>query len=278
MDGIQLACRYSFKANALGYCGPENAHSVFLEYLQDTANDEKRKKAALSLGKFEAVKPYLREIAASNQMQPLDYEVVEAYWLGNKLLKSVPAENLKKIILTDFAKPGLLPREKAEKLAAGVPNGCMPHHSFHVLYLNTITGVIAKTLENADACRISWGKVVVMEDEAAEINENGKANRNLQGKTETRPQESKRGLPAMKAVVERRPLVLEGKRRALGPEKKAEIQTNPVFTPALKAGDTVSIHWGLACGIITPEQAGNLEKYTLKNLEAIESQKNLEGA
>ena len=69
---------------------------------------------------------------------------------------------MQKLIAQEFSGSARLPAKKAMLLAEKLPDGFVPHHSFHVLYLHTISGVIAPSVKNADLCRPSWGKELAL--------------------------------------------------------------------------------------------------------------------
>src|SRR4249919_2138534 len=79
--------RYAYGPNRLGYCGPDAADELLGEA---TEGGDLRRIRELARG-FEGAWPYLELIARANGIaDPLDGRVVEAYWLGNRLLDGVP--------------------------------------------------------------------------------------------------------------------------------------------------------------------------------------------
>src|SRR3989344_3302055 len=95
MNGTELALRFSYITNHLQYCGPHEASKQFLEYLQHKNNEEL---VHQSIRKFEGLYPYLLTIAEKHKRDLFDYEVVEAYWIGNHLLDAFTEDVLKGII------------------------------------------------------------------------------------------------------------------------------------------------------------------------------------
>ena len=83
MKGVELAARFAYITNFLRYCGPEEASKQFNEYIEKQDNE---KDVEASLKKFEGLYPYLSSIAEKTGKIFTDYDVVEAYWIGNKLL------------------------------------------------------------------------------------------------------------------------------------------------------------------------------------------------
>jgi hypothetical protein len=101
-------------------------------------------------------------IAESNGRDPFDYEVTEAYWIGNKLLENVEPSKFYR-----FSQDGPTTRmtmEDSKDLFRDLGTFAKPHHTFYVLgmYSRAKGGpeVDKKLLELMDSCRISWGRVI----------------------------------------------------------------------------------------------------------------------
>jgi hypothetical protein len=166
MNGLDIAARYGFKPQQLGFCGPKGklSNQSLFDFIcsRGTTREEARK----ILEKFEAAFPYFKLIADNNRIKdPFDERVVKAYWIGNKFLDNVSTDALRQLIVTDFSRPKLFPRKAAEEKAKGIPEGAKPHHSFHVLMIGSVTGRIVFNERLLDLCRVSWGKVVKQLDD-----------------------------------------------------------------------------------------------------------------
>jgi len=158
LDGVELCCRFSLVPNKLGYCGPESAKEVLLNYINSKKNVQTAKE---QLKRFEGLYPYLELIAEKNNREPFDYKVIEAYWLGNSFLENVTEKDLKKLILKKFS--SYLTKSIAEKLSATVPDGVNVHHSFHVLHILKIASLKGRVPINFNtqrSCIISWGRII----------------------------------------------------------------------------------------------------------------------
>ncbi|RJQ18157.1 hypothetical protein C4573_00355 [Candidatus Woesearchaeota archaeon] len=234
MNGIELAIRFSFITNSLQFCGPHCASDQFMEYV-DKKNNEKDVED--SLKKFEGLYPYLSTIAEKTGKKFTDYEVIEAYWIGNKLLEQFDKEDLKKII-EKLMQRGL-PKSMGEKLIKNMPSGFMPHHNFNVFYVGVgnTTGSVPTNLQNMDNCRISWGKVSEVLTE--------------------------------KVLVQTPVLKKQGNQYYLGKEETKTIVFKPSLFPSIKKGDVIALHWGFACLVLTEEQLSNLKKYTRKIIDVM---------
>lgn len=207
---VALFARYAFPPNELGYCGPPDA-SVLL-----------RSEADIHILRhaegFAGAWPYLQEIAATCGLDPLDSEVVRAYWVGGPLLDRVDGRAMV---------------NRIRHAMAGQPTGfldcvddeahALAHHSFHVMvvypwirFLDTGPETPLRILQ---ACRIRWGVVVSVDDEHA--------------------------------VIESAPLVLDGAGLALGDvcaETVRWCRAGTALAPRPQPGQTVAAHWDWVCG------------------------------
>ncbi|MFH1366559.1 MAG: DUF6390 family protein [Patescibacteria group bacterium] len=233
--GLKLAARYSYRPFSLGFCGPQGfqAKKTITHYLLGEKNIEKEVKAVFK--KFVGAYPYYQLIAWKNGLKDVFNEkVIEAYWVGNKLLEKVSKKDIALMILGAFSFPGWLPLPAAKKIIEDLPISALPHHTFHVLFLGSVTDTVAIKGKAIDLCRISWGQVKKVSGD--------------------------------KLTLEYKPLVLKPRPRLAGKIKK-KISYEPNFGIKIKAGDWVSFHWDFVCDKINKNQVNNLEKYTLQNLK-----------
>jgi hydrogenase maturation factor len=187
------------------------------------------------LKKFKAHYGYLCLIAGENGLEPFDLRVVRAFWTGNALLDDVSAASLKRFFLRMFRNNPT----RARKLAENIPVGSVPHHSFNPLYVNFFTDKVERSVRSYDSCCVTWGDVRSVSGKSAVVLRNsisGKAGRFVLVKK------------ASRILLEK-----DGVR----------------FIPKLKKGDTVSVHWGMAIERLTKAQSAALERYTRKNIAAM---------
>jgi len=239
VDGPLLFARYAYPPNQLGYCGGDD-HRALLEQTSAGVVDGGLRQ---SLRSFEGAWPYLELIAAANGLDdPLDARVVEAYWLGSPLLDRVGFALLGGSLDERF-------RHRAgrswPRLAEAIPNGALPHHSFHVLGVYPFVGllrngVVTEPLHVLDRCRIRWGQVVAVTGDHA--------------------------------VVRSRPLEWDGHHLVLGAVREEVAVTGEGsmhLTRALAAGDWCSLHWDWVCDRLEPAQVRALQHYTQTQLAAV---------
>ena len=239
--GLLYCARYSVAPNFFGYCGPDKNASLIDHLIERKVDSEVQN----IFSDFDTLVAYLKLISHENKIDdPFDKKVVEAYWIGNKLLENISnldyfyllkeELNLEKKLDTDSF-------VKIKKKVMALP--FLPHHSFHVFNIFRRTGNDPSfhTLKTMDECRIGWGKIV---------------------------KSSK--FKVQSYFVETKPLILEHGKLQFGIPMIKKITTNyrgKVFLRNLKIGDIISFHWGFACEVLNKRQVQNLEYYTQRSID-----------
>jgi hypothetical protein len=232
-SGPVLFGRYAFGPNRLGYCGPDESSSLLALAAAGTDDVGLR---SLARG-FEGAYPYLRLIAAANDLpDPLDRDVVEAYWLGNGLTASVRPRQLHRSIEDRF-RPRLAPNDwRWLERAVGV--GARPVHAFHVFDVFPKVGLlrgetVRDVLATIDSCRIRWGRVEAVVGDS---------------------------LIVSAVSLE----MVEGRLRLAAPrlETVSRWLDGTGFVDDVEPGEMVAIHWSWACDRLTPRQLRNLTSWT----------------
>lgn len=236
MDGILKCSRYAFGPNRLHYCGPDANREIF-SYIHENQNDAGLE---ILMKQFKTMYPYLKRIADSNGIKdPFDARVVEAYWIGNRLLENIGKNELYRHLIEDHGLKKRLDTKSFGHVAGLIGKGALPHHSFHVFTVWKRTGHEEKahTLESMDSCRISWGEVTATDGPFV--------------------------------TVQRKPLTLRDGKLALG-EPISERYTRTLDArddiEGLKVGKIVTVHWGVLCEAISKQKAEMLSKYTLESM------------
>src|ERR1035437_213429 len=162
MNGIARCSRYSFGPNRLHYCGPDANRELQSLIEHGETNPE----LSVLLKQFKTLYPYLQYISRVNGItEPFDEKVVEAYWLGNKLLEVNKLENKRKLhrfLIEDLSVKKKIGEKDFEWLKQKIAQGAVPHHSFHVLNIWQMSGHSDKLdeVERMDECLVNFGKVV----------------------------------------------------------------------------------------------------------------------
>jgi hypothetical protein len=237
--GPLLFARYAYPPNSLGYCGADETRTL-LEYGAAQASDGGLAELART---FEGAWPYLTLIASANEIaDPLDPRVVEAYWVGNGLLRQVRPDTLARHVEDRFA--NRIGRSWHGLLDA-VGAGAVPHHSFHVFavypWLGLMrTGLVEQPLHVLDQCRTTPAVVQSVDGDRLSVLARG--------------------------------LGWDGRSLELGPWSSREVRWRDdglSLVAAAKPGEWVSIHWDFVCDRLTPRAAATLERVTRTVLASV---------
>jgi len=233
MQGLLQCARYAFSPNKLKYCGPTEKNFELFSYLTEEKVDQGLNEL---LDDFGVMYPYLKLIAEENGiMDPFDSRVVEAYWIGNKLLDGVEMKGFWDHLMEGQRLKARFKKKDLKWIMGKVPAGGKVHHSFHVFNIWNRTGHEAKphTVETMDSCRISWGKVI------------SKSKNKIRVKTQ-------------KLVYKDGKLKFED-----GVIKQVTWRMgDKSLVKNLKIGDLVTMHWGWVCEKVNKFQVKNLKYYT----------------
>jgi Family of unknown function (DUF6390) len=219
--GALLFAQYAYPPNELGYCGPPGAE----EMLRPEAVAELEGRAR----RFDGAWCYLEALAtATGTADPLDAEVVEAYWVGNELLDQVD--------------PGALVAHLERRFAGqlggswrGAARRAVAHHSFHVFEVYPWAELLkagrpsGPAVQVLDDCRIRVGQV-------------------LEGRGES-------------VLVANRRLTWDGGRLHQGPETQEPVRWSvdgQAMIAAPQPGDLVALHWDWVCAVVTPAQVARI--------------------
>lgn len=238
MHGVKLAALFSYMPNKLKYCGPKDSSAMFYDYLKNDSNENKVKSL---LVKFEALYPYLEIISEKNNKDPFDYEVVEAYWLGNKLAELDKEAAVKLIgMLTKRGLVESIAKELTKKLESLNTKTTPLTHLFNVVFVGVgaVTQSVPTIIENMDKCRISWGAVCEVKDKSLIIEYN-----RLKKKNED-------------YFIDK-------------DIEKIKVNYDKNFLNDLRVGDKVAVHWGLAVKKLDSNEFSNLKTYTQKVIELV---------
>jgi len=237
-SGAIRFARYAFGPNRLGYCGPEASKELF-EQATGGGSDAALRNLARD---FEGAWPYLELIAEANGIpDPLDARVVDAYWIGNDLLRAVSPAGLGRSLELRFR-----PRLRADGwrwMAATPEAGAVPVHAFHVLDVFPKVGLLRTgeldgVLGIMDSCRIRWGRVLERDGDWL--------------------------------VVSAVPLELVAGKLRIGAARAERIRAwwdGASFLDTAAPGDTISIHWDWACERLDPDRLARLIAFTAREIE-----------
>jgi uncharacterized protein DUF6390 len=234
--GERLFAQYAHAPNALGFCGPQTADGL----LRGARGEDPDLDVAAVARGFSGAWPYQQIIAELTQRpDPLEAEVVRAYWTGNALTRQIAPELFLTALLDRFRpQAGRYWEHLTDALAAEAS----ATHVFHVLAIYPWSRLLPSgpdALSVLESCRIGWGRVESVDDQ-----------------------------PVGRRTVEVRQPVLayDGALTLSLPETRSV--TDDGFAGTVRPGDTVAVHWGRVCDRLTTEEAQELEHWTRWQLDA----------
>lgn len=232
-SGPLMFARFAYPPNALGYCGPNDSQAL-ADYALAAIEDAGLHALAR---RFDGAWPYLSLIAAANGgRDPLDADVVEAYWIGSRLLERIPPRLLAANLDDRFAQRAGRHRGDLEGLAL---LGGRAHHNFHVFAIYPWVGMLRaghteQPLRVLNSCRVRWGTVVEFDPPGA-------------------------------ATVRSRPLHWNGRELLLGEPTLERVRVGLGLT--VRPGDRVALHWDWLCDVLGRSRLTRLRHYTATQLQ-----------
>ncbi len=227
-----MFARYAHAPNALGYCGPPLGAT-----LRDGSVDEVRRAAT----QFSGAWPYLRVLAKMTGISdPLDYRLVESYWLGGGVGANLDAEEFFDALLAII---GPRAGQYWSHLTPDLAGEAAGNHCFHVFGVYPWTrflgrGMDQQPLSVLDNCRITWGTVISRAADQVDVMCQGLA---WDGQALTLSEPSARVFDVW----------------ADGYSAVPDVAVN----------DEIAIHWGRLCSRLRPDQIETLAESTTRQLD-----------
>lgn len=233
--GADMFARYAYAPNALGYCGPPLGATLKHGSVDDVRDAARR---------FTGAWPYLRVLSRLTRIaDPLDYRLVESYWLGGGVGDDLaPEEFFGELLAIIGPQAGRYWSHLTPELAREAAG----NHCFHVFGVYPWTRFLSRggkhnieqPLHVLDSCRITWGTVISRAGTVVE-------------------------------VMCRR-LTWDGRELALTEPSARWLDAwtdDYCAVPDLDVGDEVALHWGRLCGKLEPRQVRALADSTLRQLQ-----------
>jgi hypothetical protein len=230
--GVEMFARYAHAPNALGYCGPPLGAT-----LRDGSVEDVRRAAM----QFSGAWPYLRVLAKMTGItDPLDYRLVESYWLGGGVGANLDAGEFFDALLAII---GPQAGQYWSHLTPELAGEAAGNHCFHVFGVYPWTrflgrGMDEQPLSVLDNCRITWGTVRSRDDDNVEVSCCRLA---LDGQA----------LTLSEPLARRLDVWADGYSAV----------------PDVAVGDEVAIHWGRLCGRLQSGQIQALADSTSRQLD-----------
>jgi hypothetical protein len=232
--GVEMFARYAYAPNALGYCGPSLGAT-----LRDGSVDEVRSAAT----RFSGAWPYLWVLSKLTGIaDPLDYRLVESYWLGGGVGAELDPQDFFDALLSII---GPQAGRYWSHLTADLACEAAGNHCFHVFGVYPWTRFLGpgnrgrddQPLSVLDNCRITWGTVVSRAGDDVE-------------------------------VMSRR-LDWDGQTLALSQPSARVLEVwadGYSAVPDVAVGDEIAVHWGRLCGRLSTAQVRALADSTDRQL------------
>ena len=229
--GAEMFARYAYAPNALGYCGPPLGAT-----LRDGSVDEVRSAAT----RFSGAWPYLRVLSRMTGIaDPLDYRLVESYWLGGGIGAELSPQDFFDGLLAII---GPQAGRYWSHLTADLAREAACNHCFHVFGVYPWTRFLGRGMDEhplsvLDNCRITWGTVISRAGDDVEVMCRG--------------------------------LVWDGRALTLSEPSARLLEVwadGYSAVPDVVVGDEIAVHWGRLCGRLSPEQVRALAESTDRQL------------
>ena len=229
--GAEMFARYAYAPNALGYCGPPLGAT-----LRDGTVDDVRVAAT----KFTGAWPYLQVLSKITGIaDPLDYRLVEAYWLGGAAAADLDAGEFVDELLAII---GPQAGRYWSHLGPDLVSEAAANHCFHVFGVYTWSRLLGRGLDEhpmsvLENCRITWGTVVSRDGDDVEVS--------------------------------CRTLIWDGHALELSEASPRRLEVwadGYSAVPDVAVGEDVAINWGRLCGRLRPGQIQALAHSTVRQL------------
>jgi hypothetical protein len=230
--GAEMFARYAYAPNALGYCGPPLGVT-----LRDGSVDEVRRAAT----RFSGAWPYLRVLSTLTGIaDPLDYRLVESYWLGGGVGASLDPQEFFDALLAII---GPQAGHYWSHLSTDLTCEAAGNHCFHVFGVYPWTRFLGRghdehPLSVLDNCRITSGTVLSRAGDRVEVS--------------------------------CQQLVWDGQALSLSQPTPRVLDVwadGYSAVPDVAVGDRVAVHWGRLCGRLSQAQIRALTDCTDRQLQ-----------
>ncbi|HEX5257134.1 MAG TPA: DUF6390 family protein [Mycobacterium sp.] len=233
--GAEMFARYAYAPNALGYCGPPLGATLRAGSVADVRGAATR---------FSGAWPYLRVLSKLTGIaDPLDYRLVESYWLGGGVAAGLDPQEFFDALLAII---GPQAGHYWSHLTTDLAREAAGNHCFHVFGVYPWTRFLAgggrkinveQPLNVLDNCRITSGTVLSRDSDRVE-------------------------------VLCRR-LAWDGQALTLSKPSARVLEVwadGYSAVPDVAADDVVAVHWGRLCGRLSPAQLRALTDSTNRQL------------
>ena len=275
--GERLFARYAYAPNHRGYCGPGD--STALAELASTGRTEADVRSIAS--RFSGAWPYLCVLAEVTGIEdPLDEEVVRAYWTGSPLLDEVNRARFWRKLLDRIAAAGA--GRYWAHLTPALLSEAIPTHGFHVFGVYPWTRLLSSTAFPATAVLPSPATALPAFPATAPLPFPATAPASTASGPDApgsaavghalRVLDSCRirwarviSVEGDQAVVCGRRLAWDSRELRLGEETEDPVRLTDAgraFVADVSPGDWLAVHWDLACDRLAADELWQLRRWT----------------
>ncbi len=229
--GPEMFARYAYAPNQLGYCGPPDLDAL-------TGGSVERIRAAAR--RFSGAWPYLRVLSALTGISdPLDYRLVESYWLGGGVGAALDADEFYAALLAVIGPQAGHYWSHLDDELAGEAAG---NHCFHVFGVYPWTRFLGRGMDEhplhvLDSCRITPATVLARHGDHAEVR------------------------------CQRLEWVCTSLQLSVPTTQTVEVRIEGYSAvPDVQPGESVAVHWGRVCGRLDATHVRDLDDSTDRQL------------
>jgi Family of unknown function (DUF6390) len=273
--GQRLFARYAYAPNHLGYCGPGDSASLAeLASTGRTAGD-----VGSIASRFSGAWPYLCVLAELTGIDdPLDEQLVRAYWTGSPLLDGVDRARFWRKLLDRIAAAGA--GRYWAHLTPALLSEAMPSHGFHVFGVYPWTRLLSPARASATAAPAPSARAAASGSAASASASAASAS----AASASAASASVASGPALQvldscrirwgrvvavdgdhAVVRGRRLAWDGQALRLGGETEDSVrlvEAGRAFVTDVSPGDWLAVHWDRACDRLAGDELSQLRRWT----------------
>ncbi len=226
--GTKLAAMFSLGCGNLSR--DESKNSVIVNFLRNPSEGNEKPAREVMSG-LSTLFPYISLIGECTNLDPFDYRVVSAYFIGSEILEEVPFSASEKLV-----------KKLCRNKPPTISDNFRVTHNFYVFCVSPYVKERQSLLSFIDLCRISTGEVLSLSEE-------------------------KEGICV--ANVRHRSLINKSGSIVVGDEKEEKMICDKTITNKVEEGQMVAVHWRRIVKTINRSELKNLDHYTKKAVKCL---------
>jgi hypothetical protein len=229
--GLQNAARFAIQPNMWGFCGEDESQEILRNLVSEKEKNYEAVKETLHDHGFPHLNAFLETIAEATGLDTYEDELVMSYWIGNDLTEKSGVD--KREVLVEKYKEQI-PGVFGQRLSEVLPEKIFLTHLSQVALIAMVDYEQPEKTRLINHCMLAYGKIIEID------------------------------LAKKEAVVNRDILKkkTESGYEVVSGNQTVKIDTD--LTPAITAGDEVTIHLGYLAAKLSDEQVKSLKYWTRK--------------